>query len=230
MVAALVAVLLWPFDAGPAPEAARPLPLAGLVVVIDPGHGGIDSGAIASGVQEKGINLAVSLAAAQEIRGLGGRVVLTRTADQARVPLGQQRYLRDRRQRAAMVAESGAQLFVAIHANYVGSAAPSGPLVLWNASANPGGRALAQAIRTALARELGTRVALSRQFIAVLSWSGVPAALVEVGFLSNPGERAMLQNAAYQVRLGVAISTGVRAYWSARRAEETFWRGLAWAP
>jgi N-acetylmuramoyl-L-alanine amidase len=228
-------VLAWlirpgPLQPSPPPAAARQLPLSGLTIVVDPGHGGIDSGAIARGVAEKAINLAVSQATAREMTGLGARVVMTRGGDRAPVPRGHQRYLRDRRRRADLVAESGAQVFVSIHANYNGSSQPHGAVVLWNPAGSPGGRALAGAIRTALARELQAKVAIARQSVAVLQWAGVPAALVEVGFLSNPRDRAILQNPAYQVRLGTAVAAGVRAYWSARRAEETFRRGIAWAP
>ncbi len=233
LAAAIVLLLssLRPAGPGPRPPAAgaRSLPLRGLAVVMDPGHGGIDSGAVAAGVQEKGVNLAIALAAARELRDFGARVVLTRHTDQAPVPRGERRYLRDRRRRAELVAETGAQLFVSVHANYVGGSGPRGPLVLWNPSANAGSRALAGAIRTSLQGALGVRVRMAPQAVLILQWARVPAVTIEAGFLSNPVERAALVRPAYQARVGTAIAVGVRSYWTARRAQDTFWRGLAWA-
>ncbi len=234
LLAAIMVFVLGPLRHGtpgaPPPAAgAPPLPLRGLAIVLDPGHGGIDSGAVAAGVREKDINLAVALAVARRLSDLGARVVMTRRTDVAPVPRGQQRYLRDRRRRAEMARESGAQVFVSIHANHVGSPGPRGPLVLWNPAGSPGGRALAAAIRGSLQSALRVPVRLARQGVQVLQWSGVPAALIETGFLSNPEERAALQRPAYQASLGGAIAAGVRAYWISQRAQQTLLRGLTWS-
>lgn len=224
-------VLLLPSRVGLAPTRASDdfsrAPLRGLVMVVDPGHGGIDSGAVERGIQEKGINLAISRALARELRGLGAQVALTRVGDQ-HLATGPGRYARDRRRRAELVAKRHAQLFVSIHANHVSWSSARGPIVIWSPEAAPGSRALAAAIGAAIRRETGFRSGLRRLRIKVLRWAGVPAALVETGFLSNPRDRAALTNPAYQVRMAVAIADGVRAYWIAERLGWMLRDGLLW--
>ncbi len=78
-----------------------------ITVVIDPGHGGRDAGAIGNGYREKDINLAVALKVAKILRAKGYRVLLTRKDD---------RYV-SLYARARMANRSGAHLFVSIHCN-----------------------------------------------------------------------------------------------------------------
>ncbi len=78
-----------------------------VTVVIDPGHGGRDAGAVGNGYKEKDINLAVALKVARILRSKGYRVILTRTKDEY-VSL----YAR-----ARVANRSGAHLFVSIHCN-----------------------------------------------------------------------------------------------------------------
>ena len=89
-------------------------PLYGATVVIDPGHGGpIDTGAVQNGIIERDLNLAVADALADDLRGRGISVVLTRTADYGAIlPT-----------RAALADALGARLMVSIHHN----SAPSQP-------------------------------------------------------------------------------------------------------
>ncbi len=77
------------------------------VVVIDPGHGGRDAGAVANGYKEKDINLAVTLELAKILKGYGYKVILTREGDEY-VPLSK---------RARIANRSGADMFVSIHCN-----------------------------------------------------------------------------------------------------------------
>lgn len=77
------------------------------VIVIDPGHGGKDAGAVANGYKEKDINLAVALELANILKGYGYKVILTREGDEY-VPLSK---------RARIANRSGADLFVSIHCN-----------------------------------------------------------------------------------------------------------------
>ena len=78
-----------------------------ITVVIDPGHGGRDAGAVGNGYREKDINLAVALKVAKILRAKGYRVLLTRKDD---------RYV-SLYARARMANRSGAHLFVSIHCN-----------------------------------------------------------------------------------------------------------------
>src|SRR5437773_2465036 len=80
LLPATLALLLAPL---PGVEAAAPPPgaVAGKIIVVDPGHGGRDSGAIANGVTEKDVNLAMGMALKPILESRGARVVMTRTTD-----------------------------------------------------------------------------------------------------------------------------------------------------
>ncbi|MEO0230847.1 MAG: N-acetylmuramoyl-L-alanine amidase [candidate division WOR-3 bacterium] len=78
------------------------------VVVIDPGHGGHDPGAVANGVKEKDVVLQVSRLVAKKLEKTGVKVVLTRTGD----------YFVSLAERARIAKKYNADLFVSIHCNY----------------------------------------------------------------------------------------------------------------
>jgi N-acetylmuramoyl-L-alanine amidase len=226
LLAALAALAPQPAPQ-PTPARDRP-PLGGMVAVVDAGHGGVDPGAVAAGVREKDVNLAVALATAAELRAMGARVTLTRSDDR-HLATGDQRYYRDRRRRAEIAAAAKADVFVSIHANMVGWSTARGPMVIWSPNGRPEGRLLAEAIQDAMRRALDFPTGIRQLPIKVLEWSGVPAVLVETGFLSNPRDRALLQDPAYQRRLAAAIADGVRAYWTGGRFGRLLLHGWLWA-
>jgi N-acetylmuramoyl-L-alanine amidase len=226
---------------------ARRLP----TVVIDPGHGGIDPGAIsAKGVYEKDVVLATARGLARQLFATRRfRVVLTRSADEF-LPL---------RERVARARAWNADLFVSLHADALPDAALRGLSVFTqspeasdreaaalaksenradlvagiNLSQQPRevGKILLDLTRretgnlsVALAREitaeLGREVVLrdraqrSADF-AVLTAPDVPSALIELGCLSNPIEERLLQQHAYQQKLGRGLVRAIEAYFAA---------------
>jgi N-acetylmuramoyl-L-alanine amidase len=112
-VLALAAALLAATPAASGAAARAP----GLVVVLDPGHGGEKLGAVAAGgASEKELTLAIARRVATRLRAQGHRVLLTRSADTG-VPLAR---------RAALANAQGADLFVSIHLNSMPAAARAG--------------------------------------------------------------------------------------------------------
>jgi len=138
---------------------------------------------------------------------LDARVILTREADQH----FSRSVREDLRQRVALVAEHNADILLSLHAN-------KDPCNCWGAQTFyqkgglPEGKILAMAIQNRL-RELTatTRYALPGDYY-VLRTTQVPAAIVEMGFLSNQKERQRLQEPEYQQILAKAIVQGVEAY------------------
>jgi N-acetylmuramoyl-L-alanine amidase len=195
--------------------------LAGRTIVADAGHGGIDPGANRPGIQEKDINLAVTLALRDVLAGQGAHVVLTRETDSelsglcdnARV---RGRYHRDLHARREMIREANADFFISIHANASPHARRRG-IECYYAADSAEGKALALAIQ----EQLGAIAPVSQQArpaeFYVLRRSKVPAVLIEVGFITNPDERALLQSPEYQRRLAEAIAAGVAGYVPASR-------------
>ncbi len=190
--------------------------LAGQIVVVDAGHGGIDSGANRPGVVEKQINLAVALQIGDSLKKYGAKVMLTRDTDVELSELCDNekvrgRYRRDLNARLEMVEESDADLFVSIHANASTNPRRRGVECYYFGQSESGKR-LALAIEEELRLVAPVSQAAKAADYFVLRRNKVPAALVEVGFITNAEELALLQTPEYQHRLAEAIASGIHRY------------------
>lgn len=185
------------------------------MVAVDPGHGGEDGGVTHGGVKEKDVNLAVGLLLRDRLQVLGARVVMTREADED-YALDQRSSLNVRLYRAV---QGEARVFVSIHANSFRDPSQWGAQTFYHPGSAEG-RRLALLVQEELVRlEPGNyREALAADYY-VLRNSRMPAVLVEVGFLSNPGDRGKLVDPAYQARLAEAIARGVRRFVAGERVE-----------
>ncbi len=189
----------------PARAAQPPVPtgLGGRIVVIDPGHGGKDPGAISvHGDKEKAIVLEVAQIVTDELLRRGADARLTRTDD---------RFV-ELEDRSAMANRLRADLFVSIHADAARNRAARGFTVY--VSRQPG-RA-SQAAADAIARRLQATGAASRgrkeANYRVLVTTTCPAVLVELGYLSHFGEAARLAMPAYRRQLAQAVADGIADY------------------
>ncbi len=188
-----------------APGPSAP-PCRGLVV-IDPGHGGKDPGAISVyGEREKNIVLGVALATARQLRSRGLDVRMTR-GDDTFVPLND---------RADLANELGADLFVSIHADSAGNRSATGftCYIARGASAaslQSAGR-IAKTLLAGGSHSRGVRKANYR----VLVRTACPAVLVELGYLSNGWEAGRLGDRRYQRVLSQALADGVLGFFQAR--------------
>ncbi len=182
------------------------------VVVIDPGHGGVDPGAIAGpqGPYEKNINLAISLLVADLLRAHHIQTYLTRTGDTLpyRGPLNT---WKDLQTRGWLSRYWHATLFVTIHSNAEPSGRAYGPLVYYRPQSPPS-RILAGYIAQSLGQATGIHGGPRPIRQMVLRLAGVPAVNVEVGFVSHRIDQSKLVNAAYQMQLAQGISAGIRQY------------------
>jgi len=172
---------------------------------IDPGHGGSDPGAIGpTGVQEKVVNLAVARKVAVLLQPVMS-VVLTRDTDKA---LGANASA-DLTARANMANQSGADVFVSIHCNSATDPSAHGT----ETHCYPGSvraKTLAQMIQKRLVPALGlTDRGVRESNFAVLRQTHMPAALVELAFISNSVEEKLLQSDEFQDKAALAISQGI---------------------
>lgn len=213
------------YRSGPDRYELRFLPpgLAGKTVVIDPGHGGEEMGAVGpAGTLEKHVNLAVALRLKALLEAAGARVIMTRTADTrvlapeqaAAVPSEVERTQLDLGARVALAAESGADLFLSIHANG-GPPSEGGTEVYWavpNLNA-ANSRKLAELAQEELlgALHLADRGVRQRPF-NVIRLTDAPAALVELGFMTNAAEERLLNSQAGQEAAAQALLRAVRRY------------------
>lgn len=185
--------------------------LRGTVIVIDPGHGGWDPGAVVGQTREKTVVLEVSLVLKRLLEEQGAQVILTRDQDQHY----SKQIREDLTQRVSLIETHKANVFVSIHAN-------KDPCHCWGAqtfyqrNGLPAGKALALAIQSRM-RSLTrtTRGALPADYF-VLRTSPVPAAMVEVGFLSNAKEHRLLIDPHYQRTLAQAVALGLADYFKSQ--------------
>jgi N-acetylmuramoyl-L-alanine amidase len=183
----------------------RPPETCDALVVIDPGHGGFQPGAIGvNGVREKTVNLAIARRTAKLLRGRVGRVRMTIDRDAA---MG----LNDR---ADLANRLRADLFVSIHANWWRSPSVRGFDVYVARAASARSLAAAAAIDRALRRAGAPPHGPQpkRHDLRVLVRTTGPAVLVETGFLSNPREARKLSDPRYQARIAAALADGIAAY------------------
>ncbi len=192
--------------------------VAGKVIVIDAGHGGVDPGAVGpSKVLEKDINLAVAKKLKEYISQGGGTAVMIREEDVDLSSPGTTGLLQKKREdlakRLAIAEESKADVYLSIHTNSFPGKNLSGAQTFYH-SKSDSGRKLAQAVQAELVAEVpeNKRVAKANQDFFVLKKNNVPAITVEVGFISNPSEETKLQDPNYQAKLAWGIYRGLSKY------------------
>lgn len=171
-------------------------------ICIDPGHGGYDPGAVGpNGLREKDVTLAVAVMLADLLRQAGCEVVLTRDGDTT--PWTS---LRDLQARCDLANQAGAGLFISIHANAAGNPAAAGTETYCYRRGGQGERAAA-AIQRQLVAALGLpdRGVKTASYY-VLKQTAMAAVLVELAFISNPAEEALLSTPAFQQQAALAIA------------------------
>lgn len=194
------------------------LPLAGKTIVIDPGHGGPDGGAVGSDqTQEKDIALAVSKKLRDYLQQAGGFIHLTREEDKDLAHTDTKglsnRKSEDIRNRLNFIHDKDPDLFVTIHLNAIPSPRWSGAQTFYYPQMDES-KHLAKMIQAELVRNLENtdRAALAINGIYLLKHAEVPGSLVEIGFLSNERERELLKQDEYQNQVAGSIYLGILRY------------------
>lgn len=188
-------------------------------VVLDPGHGGSDPGAIGvGGLRETDVNLDITLKVRQALLERGYEVVMTRTNDN----------FLSLAQRVAFTNEQQADLFVSIHANAHSSSKANGTMVLYYDNAypqedypassamtqlTPYSKDLAQNVQDALLAQSGTKdLGLTPSAVYVARMGTIPSILVETAFLTNTSDAALLANSAMRSKMALGIANGISSY------------------
>lgn len=193
--------------------------LVGKTIVVDAGHGGADSGMRADGVLEKDVNLAIARRLADYLRQGGAKVVLTRNKD-ARLSTVRRE---DLSRRVALAQEHRADVMVSIHANSFSDPGQHGAQTFSCPGSEPA-KKLSHAIQAELVRILAnTRRVPKENDYFLCRESTVPTVIVEVGFLTNPKERRLLQDPSYQDKVAFAIHAGIVKYFAEQAMPTTHW-------
>lgn len=192
--------------------------VAATTVMIDPGHGGADPGAIGHSLQEKDVALDIALRLKEELEERGYGVLMTRMRDE---------YL-TLQQRVDMARNSHADLFVSIHANAHTDKRVNGTLVLYYdhrfpQAAYPASRemaglsgenaGLAQSVLDGLLAASGTvNRGIVPSSVYVIRNGKVPSVLVETAFISNYSDAELLASAEWRAKAARGIAEGIAAY------------------
>lgn len=181
-------------------------------ILIDPGHGGIDGGTQdRAGNLEKDINLSIAHKIRTQLVQCGVNAIMTREDDSELAPYQPGRGGRHRRDLAARIEQARrtkALFLVSIHCDWSTAAHRRG-MVAFYYYRNPFGKKLALSIQEELNKiQPQPQKAAPGQYY-LLEQPGINGVIVEVGFLSNPEEAALLQQADYQEKIALAIAQGI---------------------
>lgn len=180
------------------------------LIVLDPGHGGSDSGAVSvRGRYEKDVNLTVALLVRKKLVSMGYNVIMLREDDTG-IPL----YERPR-----MTNDLFPDVFVSIHANSVdGNSKANGiETHYWHGDETEKKRADQSYLSKYILEETLKRTgAVNRRVrksaFVVVKYTNMPSSLIEMGFLTNHAEEAKLFDPSYQEKMAEGIAAGIARY------------------
>ncbi len=169
-------------------------------IVIDPGHGGSDCGAIRNGINEKSITLDVSKRVVELLRKKGYEVYMTREKDET-VSL---------QERVEISENLSPDVFVSIHVNSSNSDSPHG---LETHYYKDNSLMLAKTVHASMLNHIkANNRGLFKSKFYVINHTTAPAILVEIGFISNAAERAQLVSESRKQATAKAIAEGINDY------------------
>ena len=206
-----------------AKSSAAPKPFA--VVVLDPGHGGQDSGAMCGGVLEKDLTLDVARRIDRLLNSEGIATLMTRVGD-TYVSLADRAAFANRVRKCIFVSihfnednkpvASGVETYYAAHQITAGSLLSSWLPFLWRPlsdSPNPESQNLAALVQEALVARTRSidRGTEARQFFVIANVTS-PAILIEGGFLTNKEDISKLASEDYRDQIAAAVADGILRY------------------
>jgi len=178
------------------------------LIVIDPGHGGSDTGAEHNGLVEKDLNLDISKRLRAILLARGWQVKMTRDTDVD--VFGPNASAHDELQaRDDIAIKAGARMYVSVHSNSFTSSSLSGTTTYYF---RPDSYPLAQAVHARLAALPTKDDGIRKDNFYVIHHSTMPAILVETAFLSNPGDAGLLKSEAFLQRIAGCIADGIEDY------------------
>lgn len=195
------------------------------IVVLDPGHGGEDPGAVSdyTGIKEKDINLKIALRLREKLQQLGYTILMTREDDALVYDPSTTNIVQKRKQdllrRKNIMDSDNVDVVVSIHLNKFPQTQYRGAQVFYP-STPPESKKLSQCIQKALqeiADPSNKREALlKKEKIIILKEPQNITSIVECGFLSNEEEEKMLANETYQEKISDSIKKGLEDYFKSK--------------
>lgn len=174
-------------------------------IVLDPGHGGRDPGALGLGIVEKELNMDIAKRVQRLLENVGARVIMTRSND----------VFIELAERAKIANEANADIFVSIHGNSFTGLATGVETFWYGKYEKEYSMRLAQALqnRVVASLQLSNRRVAEGNF-HVIRETKIPSALVEVGFIDNPYDAGKLRQSRYRQLAAEGIFYGVLDYFN----------------
>ncbi|WP_040327559.1 N-acetylmuramoyl-L-alanine amidase CwlD [Clostridium ihumii] len=189
------------------------------IILIDPGHGGIDGGASAAdGTVEKNINLNIALELAKLLKENGFKVFLTRDEDRGLYSDSgsvKEKKIQDLNERCKLKKDTNCDLFISIHLNKFSDASCKGAQVWY--SKNSESEEIANIIQSNLVADLDSsnhrKPKFAKDMYKVLRTNDdMPGVIVECGFLSNNQDLSNLKNESYQKKVADSLNKSIKNY------------------
>lgn len=167
-----------------------------------------------TGLKEYELNLAVSLLLRDELEARGYTVIMVRETHDVNM---------SNSERAQVANEANADAFIRIHANGSEDSSVHGALTMCQTPSNPyngylydQSRDLSECVLSGLVGNTGCkeRSIIETDTMSGINWCAVPATIVEMGFMSNPEEDALMATPEYQQKMAVGIANGIDAYFA----------------
>jgi len=196
--------------------------LAGHTIILDPGHGGVDSGAASNHVVEKEINLAMSAKLANVLQTYGVTVLLTRDSDIDYYTRGKGGKRNDLLKRIDIIENSGAEMFISLHCNAFAKGMLSGAQVFYSPKF-PQSKVMAHVLQRALKEFPPGNKRQAKEDVRILIINGIdmPGVLIESGYVTNQQEAALLVDESYQQKLVESIAKCIAYHFSHPAQTET---------
>ncbi|MFC8684573.1 N-acetylmuramoyl-L-alanine amidase [Brevibacillus porteri] len=219
------------------PTRSEALPLTPFHILIDVGHGGVDSGTSYGDLYEKDINLQIAKQLYQQLTKAGYTVALNRNndialSDENRWLDNRSRHIRDLAQRKNLAKEIGPQMLLSLHVNWASNPRRRGAILLHQDTEQS--YMLADLLQNSLNKLTGTNNQPVRgKTYYMLRHNYCPSVIVEMGFISNAHDREMLTNPKAQEKIAQAITEAVSEYVklsgnlkTEASVKESWWRKL----
>jgi len=204
------------------------LPLAGTVIAIDPGHGGIDGGATSADgeVVEKDVTLAISLYLRDFLQQSGAYVIMTREEDKdlasPEAHKLRKRKSEDTRNRVSYINQNAPDFLVSVHVNSIPSPRWTGAQTFYYPAFKESAE-MSYLIQDEIKRVLENtdRTPKKTDDVFIIREVKCPAVLVEVGFVSNEEEARRLRSTEYQKAMANAIYQGILRHYAGEKVTVT---------
>lgn len=186
------------------------------IIIIDPGHGGADPGALYGDLLEKDINLDISQKLAAQFKNNGIDAYLTRGKNGGLNPdkiMSRNERRINLNKRKNFGQDKKGNVFVSIHTNSFNDPSVSGIAIFYEKN-NGYSKSLALSVAEKIEGQFGERVVVQQANYLVIKDNPIPSVLVEVGFISNYNDRTKLADDKYRSTLASCIAKGIEQYTS----------------